>query len=508
MILPRSLYGRLAATLFILLTGVGLAMVAITHHFSELYQEEAAQRLNGDLARHIVAERLLIRNGRGDEGALKEIFDQLMIINPSIELYLIDPQGRLLAYSAPPGRIKRTRIDMAPVRDFLSGRPRLPILGDDPRDAASRKIFSVAPVQGGQGYLYIVLAGEQFTTVAQRLQGSYVMRESAWTIAFGIVAAFIAGLVALFGLTRRLRRLTVEVERFKRDDLREQGHALAPASDEIAQLASCFRQMSQRIERQMEAMEQADELRRERVAKLSHDLRTSLTSLHGYLETLQTKFEGLSAAEKRQFLDTAVKHSRRLARLVSDFFELAKLEYRVAVLEREPFSISELAQDLIHKFQPLARARGIRLALERNGNADWVSADVGMIERVLTNLVDNALKFTGAGGHVSIRLDSRGDCVQVAVADTGRGILPEDLSHLFDPDYRVSHRGPHSAGLGLAISRQILELHGSVLQVDSMVGVGTRFAFSLPFAAAPGQHSRRDRNVMLSSSPREHGLTR
>jgi len=490
MSLPRSLYGRLALALAVLFTVVALGMVAVAHHFSGLYQQEATQRLHADLAGHIVAEKLLMRNGRVDARALDEIFHMLMVINPAIELYLLDPSGRMLAYSAPPGKVKRASIDLAPVRDFLARRSDFPILGDDPHDLEGRKIFSVAPISQGkqlQGYLYVILASEVASSVAQGLRASYARQEGAWTIALGLLAAFVAGLAAMFGLTRRLRRLTLDIARFKQGELAETDAVQVTAGDEIAQLQGCFRQMAVRIESQMRQLKERDEQRRERVAKLSHDLRTSLTVMHGYLETLHLKADRLSGEESRKFLHTAVKHSGLLADMVSDFFELAKLEYREVAPQRERFSIGELAQDVVQKFQPTVSMRGVHLSCEAGPGLHWVEADIGMMDRALTNLVANAVKFTPAGGAVSVRLACDGKQVRVAVEDTGCGIDSEYLLHLREGSASALPPGrsrPDSSGFGLAIVTHILLLHGSSLSIRSVYGQGSCFSFLLTLDAS------------------------
>lgn len=490
MILLNRFYGRLALTLFVLLTAVGLGMLAVTHHFNSRYQQEATQKLNRDLAKHIVSETMLIREGKVDKQALKEIFHMMMVINPSIELYVLGVDGKLLGYSAPPEKLQSMSIDMAPIREFLSEASGPIVLGDNPRNTQGRKIFSAAPIpgaQGVQGYLYIILASDEAANLVQGLEQSYVQRASAWTIGLAMLAAFVAGLFVLFRLTCRLRRLTAEVAGFKRKASPESSPPVPPSSDEIAQLQDSFHEMARRIEAQIQEMRQADGLRRERVAQMSHDLRSSLTSLHGYLETLKLKADRLSQSEHQVFLDTALRHSERLARLISDFFELAKLEHRDVVPARERFSLVELIQDVVLKFQPLADARGVHLEWNAGGGAYQVEADIGMIERVLSNLIANALKFTLAGGRVSVRIERETGEVKVFIADTGVGIAPKDLSALLgDTSSPVIHRDAHpdSSGLGLAIVKQVLALHGARLWGESVVDQGTTFSFALPVVAS------------------------
>jgi hypothetical protein len=207
----RSLYTRLAVILTLLFGLVALLFVLLLSQASERYQQEVAQKLNATLAKNMVAERLLFREGEIDHAALEQLFHVLMVINPRVELYLLDSGGRILAFSAPPGKVHREVVDLAPVRRFLSGDYTPPLGGDDPRSLEQQKVFSVAPIDvGGRrvGYLYVILASEQYDSVAQMLAGSYVIKRNILLSLVVVVFALLVGLLLFGVLTRRLRRLT------------------------------------------------------------------------------------------------------------------------------------------------------------------------------------------------------------------------------------------------------------------------------------------------------------
>ena len=194
------------------------------------------------------------------------------------------------------------------------------------------------------------------------------------------------------------------------------------------------------------------------------------------------------AEERRKFLQVSLRNASNLQRLVEELFELAKLDARQVQLRPEPLQIAELAQDVALKLAPEAQGAGVSLTVEPGGDLPLVTGDVGMIERVLTNLIENALRFTPSGGAVRAILHGEAGAVRVTVADTGTGIMPEDLPHVFERFYRADRsraRGSHDgAGLGLAIARQIVELHGSSLEVHSRPGEGASFSFVLPAHSA------------------------
>lgn len=490
--MPRTLYGKLIAALLVLLGAISLFYVALTVVTTRLHIEEINQSLNRSLAANIVASKTLVRGREIDAAVLDDLFHTLMVINPAIEVYLLDPAGRIVAYSAPPEKVKRRRVSLQPVEVFLAGEAALPVRGDDPRDPHGRKIFSAAPVyEGGrlQGYLYVVLGGEAYESIARMFEGSYILRLGAGAAAASLVLILAAGVLSFTWLTRRLRRLTAVVEGFKHGDFRRPVEVPAALrrerGDEIDVLGIAFDEMGRRIAGQIEQLRHADGSRRELIANVSHDLRTPLASLQGAIETVLIKEAELSEAEKRRYLDLALKHCKRLGRSTVELFELATLESHDRPLCLEPFSIAELVQDVAQKFRPEAERSGLGLETDVPSHLPFVVADIGLVERVFDNLIENAIKFTLAGGTVRLSLAARGQSVVAAVADTGRGIPADALPRVFDRSYRADReRGdaPEGAGLGLTIARRILELHGSSIAVESAVGAGTTFTFELPVA--------------------------
>ena len=493
MIRRLSLTQRLGAMVALLLLVCGAVTIALQVRAGEAQAQEAIQRLSMNLARQIADNNKALLSPDGlNDAAVRDLFDKLMEVNPSVEVYLLGPEGRIAAHAAPPGRLRRDRVDLQPLRALLAGAP-LPVLADDPRSDVARKVFSAAPLvtEGRErGWIYVVLIGEEHETLARHLVGGGVLRTTLWSMALVAALGLVAGLVALHWITRPLRELTAEVRRFDAGDGAAEPMPLGPAADgaardEIAQLRQAFGQMTHRIAEQWQALSAQDQQRREMVANISHDLRTPLTSLHGYLETLRLKDETLPAPERRRYLDIAIGQSRKVGALAQSLFELARLEHGGIKPSKEAFSLGELVQDVFQKFELAAEARRQRLVADIAPALPVVEADLGMIERVLTNLLDNAIRHTPDGGEIVVRLRSAGDGVEVLVADSGPGV-PEALQHnLFTrPAGRVGWRyGPEVAGgLGLLIVRRILQLHGSDIRLDGQPGSGAVFRFLLQAA--------------------------
>jgi len=226
-----------------------------------------------------------------------------------------------------------------------------------------------------------------------------------------------------------------------------------------------------------------EQARRELIADISHDLRTPLVAMRGYLELLVSRGDSLTAEDRQRYAEIALRQSDQLTSLIDELFELAKLDWKGVVLDREGFAIAELASDVIQKFALAAAKRDVRLAVVADPGLPLVDGDLRLTERALENLIGNALRHTPDAGVVEVRLCVTPDGVRAQVTDTGRGIPADELPFVFDRHYRGAESrrsGAGGAGLGLAIARRIVELHGGVLRAESEPAQGTRFVFDLP----------------------------
>lgn len=477
--------------MLVLFAVVGILVVTLVLYATDMYRQEVNQKLNRNLAENLVQEQLLIRGDKINHDALEKIFHMLMVINPSIELYLLDPKGNILEYSAAPGKVKRQQVSLEPIKTWLSGDMTIPLLGDDPRHPTRKKVFSAARIRQQdrlQGYLYVILGGEEYDTITQKIQGSFILTMSAWMIGVGFFLAIGTGLVVFALLTGRLKKLTAGMNAFKRGeglasvDLPRVKATVFPG-DEIDQLSLTFREMAGRIEEQIEKLQNNDLLRRELVANVSHDLRTPLATLTAYLETMHIKEADLSKSEQRKYLKIARKHCQRLSTLVDDLFELARLDAGETHLNIEPFNLAELVQDVVQNYELTARKKNITLTSNIGRELSFVQGDIGLVERILENLIVNAIRHTPGGGTVSLILAPAEEYVKVQVLDTGVGIPGEVLPHIFDRFYTASDPGTTRTsftGLGLAIAKRIMELHGGSIEVESERDSGTCFTFRLP----------------------------
>ena len=490
----RTLFGRFLVVLLafgVMMTAIFALIIQLSH---QSYHLELDQRASSALAGQIAAQITEGAGGGGALDAIQSMLGRLAAVNTGVDLYVLDAEGKVLASSLAPARVRRNRVDMAPVRRYLQGDAALPVLGVDPSDPSRDDVFSAASLSGrgsDETYVYALLHRREHQPGAGLIRTSYLLGEGLWIVVAGTLFAIASSLLIVRMLTRRLGRLSSAMEKFRQSGFTEppELHAdpAARPEDEVAQLGRTFAEMAHRIVEQMRDLKRMDSLRRELLADISHDLRTPLTSMQGHLETLTLKEAALSAADKRQYLDIAARQTRRMAKLVSKLFELAKLEAHQVTLEREAFALPDVVQDVVQKFALGASEKGVRLRTDMPEYLPLAYGDIGLIERIFDNLVENALRHTASGGTVGVRLTPAKQRIAVEVSDTGTGIPPEDLPRIFDRFYRGAGERPgslNSSGLGLAIVKGILELHGTEIQVDSTVGVGTTFRFAIPARAS------------------------
>ena len=484
-----TLFARLSAALLVIILLVGSSFYFVELFSTRMYYEELTQRLNSSIAMYVTGERDLIEDGEVKTNALELLAQQAMIINPTVEVYLLDKQGRILGHALPPGAVKSEFVDLAPIHQLLAGDVEMPFKGSDPRNPGKHKIFSAAEVVHNgelQGYLYTVLGGQKYDELASSIRSSYVRKISLGAIIAIVVTGFLVGLLVFGLLTRRLTVLTRSMQRFTAsgfdpDFKLNTGQTGASAGDEIGQLSTAFRVMADKIQEQFESLKETDRLRRELISNVSHDLRTPLASMHGYVDTLLIKNDTLSTDERRHYLEITRRHTQRLGQLIGDLFELSKLDSASITPNLEDFSLAELLQDVTQDFELEAKKARITMEIKAVRDPAMVNADIGLMQRVLENLIRNALKFTPRNGRITISMDPQPGHVSVAVTDTGCGISDEDIEHIFDRFYHADHSGDSdSTGLGLAIVKRILDLHGSRITVQSSPDQGTRFEFELP----------------------------
>lgn len=478
-----SLYWRISATFLVLLTLVGLAYVYITARFSGIYFQQVNQRLNRNAASDIVSHSAPFKNGKVNDTALAELFHNIMVINPSLEVYLLDTNGNILSYYAPVKKIVLNRVNLSPVRRFIEKKGTEFVKGDDPRHYGLQKVFSAAPILNNaspEGYIYVVLASEEYDNVTNYLRSNYMLQLGSRGMMVTLVFTLVIGLMIIWLVTKNLGKVVEVMQKFRQGDLT--ARIKMKSKGDVREISSMFNEMADILTQNIKKIKEVEVLRRELIANVSHDLRTPISIIHGYAETLLMKQDKISPVDHRRYLNTIYESVQKLEKLVNELFELSKLEANQVQPIKEPFLMSELVSDISSKYQLIAKDKSITLNTRLSKESQRVLGDVALIERVMQNLIDNALKFTPTGGQILIQTSEAKEGIKVSVSDSGIGIADEEKELVFGRYYK-GHRFKkyeNNTGLGLAIAKKILDLHDTSLVLDSRINKGTCFAFELP----------------------------
>jgi signal transduction histidine kinase len=309
-----------------------------------------------------------------------------------------------------------------------------------------------------------------------------------WSVtkAVGLAVVMAGGVAVLLGtlifirVTRPLRQIQQASHDLAAGDLT----ARVPIStkDELSQVADSFNQMASQLENQQR-------LRKQMIADIAHELRTPISVFQG---TLEGMLDGVLKPEPSELRDLHAE-TRRLARLVEELRTLSLAEAGQLQLKRQPVDLGDLSATLVQRMSPLAQTREVGIETEIKEGLPLVSVDADRIVQVLTNLLDNALRYTPAGGQITVRVNQVDGQVQMSVEDEGPGIPEEQIPYVFERFWRGDRsrsRDSGGSGLGLSIARQLVELHGGTISATSAPGKGSTFWIALPTIGSAGAESR------------------
>lgn len=484
--LRKSLLAQLIMPLIFLfiVMSAGLFLIYCTINDRETARVE--QTLHQNLAQQIIHYSPELKQGLISKEALTSAFHSLMLLGPSYEIYITDNQGNLMVYAADPSKIKRNRINIAPLEQFIQ-QQEFPLYADNPRSQDRQKLFSAAKIFRDDvsiGYVFVILGGDKYDNIVDSLSfdGDFYKILSALLLTF--TAALIILVLIFARIIRPIRKLDQDMTTFVDSDFSEPSttNPSQYAASEIVNLHNNFTSLEQKIHSQLEQIKSTEQLRREMLSHISHDLKTPLASLKGYLETWLIQYRDVPGAD---YVQIAKKNSEQLQRLVEQLIELAQLDSNTVTLYKEPVAVAELAQDVLNKFQLQANNSNISLSVYPQDPSLQAMADIAKLERVLTNLVDNAIRHCRPGDNICIQLQPKKNHLLISIVDSGVGIPKVEVDKVFNAHYRASNTQNSkqgNSGLGLAIVERLLALHDATISVSSEISKGTTFSFSLPNA--------------------------
>jgi signal transduction histidine kinase len=497
---------KIALTIFITgaLTALGV-IATVLFAFQRFEHETTYYRANAFLGRVVAMYDNMFEMHERHPEEFTGFLRNLVLFEPDTQLYLLDAQGTVLAFTGearlPPG----FKVNLRPVREAVGQAPMPYVMGDDPERMDANAVIAAKVVRRAvirndeplAGYLYLVAHQRTLPEDRWQVLGSSFAKPALAAIIGVVVLSTLLAWWVIATVTRPLRQLSEAVAAVSREGLA--GGAADPASvtlpnehsgDEFAELAAGFRAMLATLRRQWEALRRLDHFRREGVSNLSHDLRSPLTATAACLETLETRWAAEPArGDDRRLVEVALRNTRNAARLVQSLGDLAQLDEPEFKLQTEVLDAGELLDDIALRFGERAARRGVTIGASHDvdGEPPFAALDIELFERAVANLVDNALKFSRPGDRIELSAHVDGDRVVVTVGDSGPGIPSTDVPHLFDRFYQSRQSvapatGEGGKGLGLAIVRRIAELHGGDASVTSELGAGTKVALTLPRA--------------------------
>jgi signal transduction histidine kinase len=508
---------KIALTIFLagLLTAVGVLAI-VSFGFQRFEHESMYYRASDFLDRVTAKHTDIFTMQERFQDEFNSFLSNLVLFEPDTQVYLLDREGTVIASSNDTVLPKGFKVAMGPVLQAAGPEPMPYVMGDDPQRMDAATIVSARPLHRAvirnnsevDGYLYVVCRKTRFPRDGlMALQSTFAKPTLLLILAVVALSTLLATWVTA-AVTRPLKRLTDAVAAVTKDGM--QGVAAAPdtaidkafqreqsaGNDEFAQLSNGIGRMLHTLHSQWSMLRRLDHFRREGVSNLSHDLRSPLTATAACLETLQTRWLGLEARNAdRQLVEVALRNTQNAARLVRSLGDLAQLDEPEFQPNTQVMDITELLDDVALRFTERAARLGVHIQASAGESDLCVALDVELIERALANLVDNALKVCPVGSRITLGATQSGDEVLITVSDTGPGIPPADLPHLFDRFYQARNNvapatGEGGKGLGLAIVKRIVEIHGGRVQIESTPGVGTQVTLVLRLATAHNpQHS-------------------
>lgn len=480
----NTLFGKISLVFCALLLLLAGLQVLLTFHVWRRSLEKAEQTINWDTAPFLAGKMSATTEKALNWSDLERLSEDFRRANPKVSIYLLRNDGKIQQRFLSDAPAVRDSVAIEPIHRFLAegASKDSPIRGDDPSTRSSQTIFSAAPVHlGSESFiLYIILSSESWRNVSMiDYEDAIVMSGIFWSL-LSVLATAMVGIVLFRLLTRRFRHITQTVQYFHKGDFSPR--IGLSASDELGLLGSTLDEMAIRIEDSFTKLKERDALRRELIANISHDLRGPVSNIQGNYENLERSAgHPPSAAFLEQFREAVGRNLEYLTDLLNQLFELAKLEAQETKPDFEDFPIDQLLDDLVIGYRTRANAHGIQIATEFEERPVFVHGDIRLLDRVLMNLLENALKFTPQGGRIKLGVKIEDEFAKVFISDTGKGIAKEELPRVMEKFFQGTgaSKSKGSAGLGLAIVERLVKLHDASIQISSSAGEGTSISFRL-----------------------------
>ena len=479
-----SLFAKLALTLVALGVALSVALTSVLERSHKAFHLELHQQIFLSLAAQLLVEAATA-SGEPDTGRVLGRVRQLNITSPGLAAYVVSSNGEILASSRSANDLRRRVVAIQPIQEFIKGPSRLPLTGDDPLSDRERTIFSAAPLGSRGEFLYVVLDSGSNGRKTQLFPAgrSHSERDALWLMVGNVVGGLLAALALTWFITKPIARLRLAMDSFDKSGFEGAWREVNEPRllrDEIDRLGEIFSVMAARITAHIESLRRADQDRRELFADISHDLRTPLTAVRGYIDRLATRRD-LTDSDRASYFGIVRRKADELDRLIGQILEIAKLESPQIQPCVTDFRLDELVEGVIGELRPRIEEKQMQVSTSLSPLR--VRADEHLIRRAIANLLDNAVRESPPGETIEVSVAEGGHVsCEISIADRGPGISSGEIDDVFRRFYRGPGRDGGAAqgvGLGLAIVKRIAELHGGSVAAENRPGGGVIFRLLL-----------------------------
>ncbi|MCF2875671.1 MULTISPECIES: ATP-binding protein [unclassified Tenacibaculum] len=485
----NKLIKKIKCAFFVIILIIGGVYIYTTFFLLKQFYSQTTQQLNANVATHLVEEKFkndspFLENGAVNKSLFNDLMHDMMAVNRAIEVYLLNEEGGIL-YSVVLEHNENDKniksVDLKPIKEFIKNNQSY-VLGDDPRDETNKKIFSAAYFEkdGQAGYIYIILASQKYQQICEQLLTKFFFDLSIGSTLITMLFAIVVGWISIWFLTGNLRTIIYYVNKFKEGDL--SSRIPNAASSDLSTLALTYNSMAETIANNIQHITEVNQFRKEFIADVAHDLRTPLTAIKGYIETLKIK-ENITIKDRFLFMSIIENSASHLGNMINELFEYTKFEAKKVTAKKSFFSVIDLVFELQKRYELISTTKKITLSVVIKNNIVDVYADKLLIERAIQNIIENAIKFTPNHGEISIELlDKNEEFVILKIIDTGEGICKIEQEYILKSYTQLNTNDKNKGiGLGLSIVKKILELHQTELRITNNKNKGTCFEFTLPY---------------------------
>ncbi len=460
-----TIFSRISILVFLIIAFLSVLFIIITYLASTYFYKSSTELLNRDVAKHIATFTSPYENNSINKIKADSVFYNAMVLNPSSEVYFLDTAGNVMYWQSPDTTVIQVhKIPLNDIKKFINSEGSTYVTGDDPKHAGVRKIFSAATVYKNDvllGYIYVILGSSAYGNAANMLFSSQVWHLALEAFSVVMILSILISLYYIKRLQRNYKRVIAVLEQYGSGNFTAQFGL--KDSNEFAPITDAFNKMTVMLSNSMRKLQKSETDRKDLIATISHDLQSPLSIAKGYAETLLIKNDQAVLPEHREYLKLIQSKIVQVEKMVIQLTQLSKIEEVNFKPNKEPFVLSEIVQETVSTYQLIATERKVSLKCTQCKYHVWVNADISMMERVIQNLVDNAVKNTPASGNVQVSITVEDTFLIFMIENSGK-LLPDNLLRWVNGSEEELSDRPSRTGLGLLIVKKILRLHNVSLQ--------------------------------------------